>query len=136
MVTQTEKTWQIDIDIDKQRIIGMMPKGKFTVLAARKTGSFRHYIRSKIVETTDPAEIKTAMTNKGNIIEIAYRKNDKITATKFEIKTAKATKEYECACGETVKQGTKLHICQNCDCKQCPNCFDYNNQLCEECISG
>ena len=50
-------------------------------------------------------------------------------------KTEKATTEYECACGEIVKPGIELHICQSCGTKQCPNCFDYDNTLCEECIS-
>jgi len=49
--------------------------------------------------------------------------------------TIKATEGYMCGCGALVDVGTELHLCQKCHAKQCPNCFDYNNSLCEECGS-
>ena len=48
---------------------------------------------------------------------------------------AKAQTKYECPCGQTVEVETELHLCKSCYTAQCPNCFDYDNELCEECIS-
>jgi len=48
---------------------------------------------------------------------------------------ALAQTEYECPCSAVVKPGTELHLCKNCGAAQCPNCFDYDSPLCEECIS-
>ena len=59
------------------------------------------------------------------------RKCRDLVTTKTEI----ATEGYMCGCGAMVDKGTELHLCQKCSTKQCPNCFDYNNALCEECSS-
>ena len=48
----------------------------------------------------------------------------------------KATEGYMCGCGAFVDEGIELHICPKCQTKMCPNCFDHNKTLCEECISS
>ncbi len=44
--------------------------------------------------------------------------------------------EYECPCGKIVKVKTEIHLCKRCFTAQCPNCFDYDKELCEECLSN
>lgn len=72
-VNKTEKTWRINIS-DEKRIVGTMSKGKFVSHVNKKTGFTKDFIKSRIVETTDPIEITTAAENKENIIKIERNK--------------------------------------------------------------